>query len=885
MADNLSLLFTLKAKNEATPEIKSLERQIASLKDRIKEVKAEGAGDVGFKAERIKALELSLKGLTGQHRELKVAAAAAKAEHQELTSTLTAISPRLGSLSSSLGSASTGLAATAIGAAAAAAAIGGIALAIVGVSKVLFDLAKSTAEYEGKLFDLSKQTNFSVETLSALSLAAKTSGGSIESVAASLGIFQANMVKASEGNKELAKTFRDLHVDTTDQEKALRQAMTALAAMGETEKQSAYAKQLFGRAGREVLGIIKETNGNLDEAIAKYKDMNLLVGDEAAAAADKFNDSLELLSEQFAGLGRTVGNSVIPVLTVFFDDMSKGLSGNQAEWFTWSAAIEALVAGVLGYVQALPVAINEVGLALAGLGTAGLPNIFDLGLSEQRSLIDRAEAQRAAQSAVSNVDRAMRVRPRGAGTGAAGGGGKGAKNTELADAYKEAALAEKEAMLIVADATSANKRQLDEQTIDIQAFTAKAIELANQEHDAEIARINAEQEALDSALAKKLIKQKEYSEKDRELSIQNEQARQKNVENIFKLEQERDKQIAQAEQAHRERQIQIAEDADKRAIDRIEVRVKKQTLSESEGERQIAAVIAEGFARRKKALEDEDAAYGTTLERRAAITDELIRLDGERAQSAEDAAARIIAAQSTEAGRVAGTEIGGGIAGAIGSIGSAVSEQIDIFDLFGKKLSDVFGLGEEGAKVFGGMLTSAFSSLAQAVGESVRAFVLFGNAGGGIKKFTAVLIAEIAKMAAVQAVWELAQGLAMLALNFFWPDPKLAASAAAHFHAAAVYGGIALIATAAGRAVAGGSFAQDSGGGSSGGSSRSSRGSSSSGSGSPAINESNRVNYQPKIEIHLHGDAAHFDHKVVRAVIDDHRLNGPIRLLTDTGQS
>jgi hypothetical protein len=81
-----------------------------------------------------------------------------------------------------------------------------------------------------------------------------------------------------------------------------------------------------------------------------------------------------------------------------------------------------------------------------------------------------------------------------------------------------------------------------------------------------------------------------------------------------------------------------------------------------------------------------------------------------------------------------------------------------------------------------------------------------------IKKFTATLIAELAKMAAVQAIWELAQGFAMLALNFFWPDPKLAASAAAHFHAAAIYGGMAVIASVAGRAVAGDSFKQDAAG-------------------------------------------------------------------------
>lgn len=107
----------------------------------------------------------------------------------------------------------------------------------------------------------------------------------------------------------------------------------------------------------------------------------------------------------------------------------------------------------------------------------------------------------------------------------------------------------------------------------------------------------------------------------------------------------------------------------------------------------------------------------------------------------------------------------------------------------------------------------AFNQLGQAAGEAVRAFVLFGSAGGGFRKFAAEMIASIAQMAVVQAVWEAAQGVAMLALLWFTNNPKYAKSASAHFLAAATYGAIGGVAALAGRSIAGGLFQSPGGGG------------------------------------------------------------------------
>jgi hypothetical protein len=118
--------------------------------------------------------------------------------------------------------------------------------------------------------------------------------------------------------------------------------------------------------------------------------------------------------------------------------------------------------------------------------------------------------------------------------------------------------------------------------------------------------------------------------------------------------------------------------------------------------------------------------------------------------------------------------------------------------LLGKGEADVFkGIGE--------VVTATFDAMAQAAGSALKAFVLFGSAGGSLRKFAAEVIASIAQMAAVQAIWNLAEGFAKLALAYFG-HPTAGASATQHFIAAGIYAGIAGIAAAVGRGVAGDSF-------------------------------------------------------------------------------
>jgi hypothetical protein len=278
-----------------------------------------------------------------------------------------ALTGGVGSASGALASFTSPLALAAGGAVVAASAIGGLAAG-------LFSLVRSSAEAGGELFDLSQKTGFTVESLSGLSIVAKTTGTDIQALSGSLIIFQKNMEAAGDVNSRQSRLFQSLNIDIHDNEKALRQVFTALGKMGEGAHQTALATQFFGRSGAAVLAIIKETNGNLDEAIKKYDKMGLIISSSAAQASDKFNDVLEETTLQLSAVTRSIGTELLPVATEALQSISFWLQENKGQWSAWGTTISDVIRGVKA------VADSEIGAIIAqiarlGAEISGVPGI------------------------------------------------------------------------------------------------------------------------------------------------------------------------------------------------------------------------------------------------------------------------------------------------------------------------------------------------------------------------------------------------------------------------------------------------------------------------------------------------------------------------------
>lgn len=182
-------------------------------------------------------------------------------------------------------------------------------------AKEIFELTKKAADFQGKMFDLAQQTGLAVETLSALEVAALTTGGRLESITQAVVLFQRKLEEAQDPLSKTAELFRKFEIDTSDTETSLRSTFNALAQMPEGFAQTNAAAEFFGaRGGKQVLAILKETNGDLDATIKRLREMGILISGDAARAADKFNDELALLELQLRALTAVFAEDLIPVI-------------------------------------------------------------------------------------------------------------------------------------------------------------------------------------------------------------------------------------------------------------------------------------------------------------------------------------------------------------------------------------------------------------------------------------------------------------------------------------------------------------------------------------------------------------------------------------------
>lgn len=772
----------------------------------------------------------------------------------------------------------------------AATAVGAMIVATGALAIAIYKLTVQTAEFQGKMFDLSQATGVSVETLSAFEVLATTTGGSIDSITASLGIFQRNLEDAQVSTSKEAKLLKELGVETNNTEQALRQTLKALAAMPAGFTQTSRALELFGRGGKQMLAILKEMDGDLDGAISKFRAMGILIDTQTAKAADQFNDQLAILSFQLRGIVALVGREAMPIILNAVQSVSKALSDNRQVISEWARSIGDAGRGAL----ILGSYLAKLGGIITGLGNIPIPMILRiLGSVSGATGILSGLAQLGASSRPAVNPRQARLDrfnqladdalAANVGHIPKGGGGKGKKerDTSFQDALKDADLAERAVLQKLAVQVRANKNALESQTKDIEEYTQRAINLADDRLDAAIDRINAEQQAIDTALARRLIKQDEYDHRNRALAIETAEAVEKKEAEVFGLEDERDKKLAANDLAAHERSVRLADEAAERLIRIIQDRIDRQEIAESDGEKQIAVILATGFERRKRLLEDELDNYGTTLERRREINDELILLDGERANSAERAARRIKDAQESEAPqrprRIRDQERPRRVGD------EPIPEDISIWDAALQAWQERIGDFHDAGKAFHDAaqlyVVGAFHNMADAATDAVQAWILYGGSlGKALKQALAAELAHVAASAAIRAALHAAYAIGSLAFGNF-------AAAGQHALAAAKFAAVAALTGIAARGLASSAAASQSGGVTAGSAFQSAtRAGSGSTAGQPTTIDVNRRTSSQAINItvRLQGDIATdaLKTRVIDAVVEGLNRDNDPRLTT-----
>lgn len=818
--------------------------------------------------------------------------------------------------------------------------------AVVALTNALFNLAKQTADTEGKLIDLSQQTGVSVETLNALDIILSKVGGNLDSATQSLIAFQRNLADSQDESSKSAKAFQRLGVDTSDTETALRATLKALAAMPEGFRQTDLAAQLFGaRGGKQFLAALKETNGDIDKAVESIGDLARITT-EQAKLSDEFNDKLRDLQLLLRGITLLLGREVIPFALSALRDTEDLIKKNE-EAFQALAIVVKLVASLVATpLKAGLIAANETlkQMKPALLVIVELYERLAAAVQLVTNRIPNVDPNAIPKQSTAQIDKIDLKREDIAGAGIF-------RKQEDLDRLKAALANELEALQdSIEDREQAFqaesedlRRELEKRQIEFKKYieTSKA---KNQERlQKTLADLETERTAVKRALDQRAIDENEHAKRIRQIDNQVRDARRAAAKEQQRLDDEvaahERKQLEATTEVLRatiDAQLRIAEIGDQQREASIRALAAMRVKSEEDAEREILKIKLDAIDREKARLETEVKATGSIqdpeeqLKVRARLNLELrvlaaerttIEQDGERDVEAarqrdlanerrfadelqaiaerirdieRDTAREVIRLmvlnfasrkdiiraqlkedlkeederhrreteiinqekQETEeriktlegylknlkVGTAAEIEQYNRLVEALEKLRIKRDEldaQKDAEDRRHKTRTEAetedaqrkIDLAGPGGGILEGLTTGqladmqkgidtfsntarvalsavgvAFNQLGQAAGEAVKAFVLFGTAGGSFRKFAAEVLASLAQMAIVKAIFEAAEGLAMLALTYFTGNPKYAASAGFHFASAAAYGAIGGVAALAGRSVAGDIF-------------------------------------------------------------------------------
>lgn len=240
--------------------------------------------------------------------------------------------------------------------------VGAMLTALTAAAVGVWEITSRFSDLGSQLEDMSAQVNLSVETLGTFQGVGKAVGVEVEQLSTGLVTFQKNLAGGNDALKALGVTSKD-------NETALRQTFEALAKVNDKTLQTALAQEIFGKSGKAMLAIIKETGGNIDAAQEKLRKWNYLMSDDAIAIADQFGDKLAELGMRFQGIANTIATETAPAFIAAFEQISAALDANTIEWKWWGEQVGNIIVGATGVLAGFLTAVESMSIA-------GGPSVF-----------------------------------------------------------------------------------------------------------------------------------------------------------------------------------------------------------------------------------------------------------------------------------------------------------------------------------------------------------------------------------------------------------------------------------------------------------------------------------------------------------------------------
>jgi len=257
-------------------------------------------------------------------------------------------------------------------------AVAGLGAAIAGGTIVggLSAIVKNSVDAGSELLTLQAKTGLAVNALIAIGNAAKLADVDLETFNSGLTKLNSNLLKAAQGDEDLAQQFKALGVNVKDAngnlvpaDKALKQIADRFADMPDGAKKAEVAVALFGKSGRELIPLLNEGAASMEKFTSK-------LGEDFTARSKLFDRTITELGIKTQGFGLQLTDALLPALQTIlevFSDLFNTDKDFKALFEVIEFAIRGIAVTIYTLVTAVDVLIKNVLAALqaAKQGLAG----------------------------------------------------------------------------------------------------------------------------------------------------------------------------------------------------------------------------------------------------------------------------------------------------------------------------------------------------------------------------------------------------------------------------------------------------------------------------------------------------------------------------------
>lgn len=244
----------------------------------------------------------------------------------------------------------------------------------VGFGAPLLAAVGKFAKAGDQLHKMNLRLGVSVERLSAWNHALELSGSDIETFERGIRNMQKNLFKVGQGLKgptealeEIGITLDDIKgLKPDDQFKAIGDAISKI---DDPTKQTAIAFQLFGKAGADLLPLMKAGAAGMDQMMMAAKELGRTMTAEDAQAAADFEDAMTDLTGAVKGSFTQIAKALTPALAKLAE-LSSRYVVQISKWLGENKELTVTVAAVAAGLTAMGSVLIAVGLAASGASAA-----------------------------------------------------------------------------------------------------------------------------------------------------------------------------------------------------------------------------------------------------------------------------------------------------------------------------------------------------------------------------------------------------------------------------------------------------------------------------------------------------------------------------------